>query len=42
MNQFTNKADVVTGGSVGIGLAAAREPMNLLIKALAQARPRTT
>jgi short-subunit dehydrogenase involved in D-alanine esterification of teichoic acids len=23
MNQFTNKADVVTGGSGGIGLAAA-------------------
>jgi hypothetical protein len=42
MNQFTNKADVVTGGSGGIGLAEAREPMNLLIKALAQARPRTT
>jgi NAD(P)-dependent dehydrogenase (short-subunit alcohol dehydrogenase family) len=30
MNQFTNKTGVVTGGSSGIGLAAARELMNSL------------
>jgi uncharacterized membrane protein YkgB len=34
MNQFTNKADVITGGSNGIGLAAAREPMSSLINIL--------
>jgi uncharacterized membrane protein YkgB len=34
MNQFTNKSDVITGGSSGSGLAAAREPMNSLIKLL--------
>ncbi len=31
MSQFTNKADVITGGSSGIGLAVAREPINSLI-----------
>ena len=34
MDQFTNKVDVVTGGSNGIGLAAARELMNSFIKIL--------
>jgi uncharacterized membrane protein YkgB len=34
MDQFTNKAEVITGGSSGIGLAAAREPINLLINIL--------
>jgi uncharacterized membrane protein YkgB len=34
MSQFTNKADVITGGSSAIGLAAAREPMNSLINIL--------
>jgi hypothetical protein len=34
MSQFTNKADVITGGSTGIGLAAGREPMNSLINIL--------
>jgi short-subunit dehydrogenase involved in D-alanine esterification of teichoic acids len=34
MSQFTNKADVITGGSSGIGRAAAREPMNSLLNIL--------
>ena len=32
MNQFINKADVITGGSNGIGRVAARELMNFFIK----------
>ena len=32
MNQFINKADVITGGSNGIGRLAARELMNFFIK----------
>jgi short-subunit dehydrogenase involved in D-alanine esterification of teichoic acids len=34
MNQFTNKAVAVTGGSRGIGLAVPQELMNSLIKIL--------
>src|SRR5215813_4868168 len=34
MSQFTNKADVITGGSSSIGLAATRRLMDLLINTL--------
>jgi len=34
MSQFTNKADVITGGSSSIGLAATRRLMDLLINPL--------
>jgi NADP-dependent 3-hydroxy acid dehydrogenase YdfG len=34
MDQFTNKVDLVTGVSNGIGLSAARELMNSSIKIL--------
>ena len=34
MSQFTNEADVITGRSSGIGLAAVRESMNSLINIL--------
>ena len=34
MSQFTNKVDVITGGSSSIGLAAPRRLMDLLINTL--------
>jgi hypothetical protein len=40
MSQFTNKADVITGGSSGIGLAVAREPINSLIVISPREMPR--